>query len=132
MVKKLTMSLILKLCNLQICAIFREIPLIFTYPIIGFLRHLSAFVSLSLSLSLSYTHTHTHTRTHTYTHSQISYTATSITLSDTERFPNFFRTISSDNSSIAAFSATIEEYGWEQVAIITQINELFSNVSVKP
>ena len=60
--------------------------------------------------------------------SQISYTATSITLSDKRRFPNFLRTISSDNASIAAIIAVVREYGWQQVAILTERSELYSNV----
>ena len=60
---------------------------------------------------------------------QISYTATSISLSDTRRFPNFFRTISSDNASIDTITAVVREYGWQQVAIVEERSELYSNVS---
>ena len=60
---------------------------------------------------------------------QISYTATAISLSDTRRFPNFFRTISSDNASIDTITAVVREYGWQQVAIVTELSELYSNVS---
>lgn len=60
--------------------------------------------------------------------SQISYTATSISLSDKGRFPNFLRTISSDNASIDTITAVVREYGWRQVAVVTEMSELYSNV----
>lgn len=63
-----------------------------------------------------------------FLHLQISYTASSITLSDKRRFPTFLRTISSDNASIDIVSEIVREYGWEQMAIVTETNELFMNV----
>jgi len=60
---------------------------------------------------------------------QISYTATSITLSDKQRFPTFLRTISSDNASIALLQDLVAEYQWRQVAIISTNNDNFGNVS---
>ena len=74
------------------------------------IRHLFSILSIALIL-------------------QISYTATAISLSDTRRFPNFFRTVSSDNASIDTITAVVREYGWQQVAIVTELSELYSNVS---
>lgn len=62
---------------------------------------------------------------------QISYTATSITLSDKQRFPTFLRTISSDNASIALLGDLVTEYGWRQIAIISLNNANFVNVCVR-
>ena len=59
---------------------------------------------------------------------QISYTATSVLLSDKRRFPNFLRTIPSDNASISMIGAVLREYQWRQMAIITQRNGNFPNV----
>jgi len=59
---------------------------------------------------------------------QISYTATSIELSDKRRFPNFLRTIPSDNASIITVSTVVRQFGWEQVAIVTSRDALFSTV----
>ena len=59
---------------------------------------------------------------------QISYTATSIELSDKRRFPNFLRTIPSDNASIITVSTVVRQFGWEQVAIVTSRDVLFSTV----
>ncbi|XP_065920337.1 gamma-aminobutyric acid type B receptor subunit 2-like isoform X2 [Dysidea avara] len=59
---------------------------------------------------------------------QVSYTASSPDLNNTNRFPTFFRAISSDISTVAANVATIRQFGWRQVAIITQNVELFREV----
>jgi len=61
---------------------------------------------------------------------QVSYTATSPDLTNAERFPTFFRAISSDISTVAASVGTIRQFGWQQVAIITQNVNLFREVSV--
>lgn len=68
---------------------------------------------------------------HSSLYKQISYTASAISLSDKRQFPTFVRTISSDNASIDIVTALVKEYGWEQVAIITEINALFMNVSLQ-
>ncbi|XP_065920338.1 gamma-aminobutyric acid type B receptor subunit 2-like isoform X3 [Dysidea avara] len=60
--------------------------------------------------------------------SMVSYTASSPDLNNTNRFPTFFRAISSDISTVAANVATIRQFGWRQVAIITQNVELFREV----
>ena len=60
---------------------------------------------------------------------QVSYTATSITLSDKRRFPNFLRVIPSDTAASATVMNVVREFDWEQVAIVTHINAVFSNVS---
>lgn len=60
---------------------------------------------------------------------QITSTAYSITLSDKRRFPNYFRVSPSHNASARAFDVIIREYGWQQVAIVSQLNELFVDVS---
>ena len=60
---------------------------------------------------------------------QVSYTATSPDLSNEARFPTFFRAISSDISTVDANVALIKEFGWRQVAIITENINLFIAVS---
>ena len=59
---------------------------------------------------------------------QVSYTASDITLSDKRRFPNFLRIIPSDTPAIISVTSVVREFGWDQVAIVTQIDNLFTNV----
>ena len=59
---------------------------------------------------------------------QVSYTASDITLSDKRRFPNFLRIIPSDTPAIISVTSVVREFRWDQVAIVTQIDNLFTNV----
>ena len=63
-------------------------------------------------------------------HIQVSFTASSPELSNEARFPTFFRSISSDISTVGVNIALIREFGWHQVAIITENTNLFLEVSV--
>ena len=57
-------------------------------------------------------------------------TASSPDLSDQDRFPTFFRASSSDFSTVGVSIALIKEFGWHQVAIVTENANLFLPVSV--
>ena len=56
---------------------------------------------------------------------QISYASTSATLSNKSLFPNFFRTVPSDESLPPALATVMQYYGWRQVAIVTERESQF-------
>ena len=61
---------------------------------------------------------------------QISYGASSPSLSTVEMFPNFFRTIPSEVQSNSARFALMNKYGWEKVATLHETQTIFSQVHV--
>ena len=65
--------------------------------------------------------THLHTM-------QLSYGASSPSLSSTEMFPNFFRTIPSEVQSNSARFALMKKFNWERVATLHETQTIFSQV----
>ena len=51
---------------------------------------------------------------------QISYASTSVTLSDRTVYSKFFRTVPSDELLPSALVATMEHFGWRQIAVFTE------------
>lgn len=60
---------------------------------------------------------------------QISFAATSIPLSDMERFPTFLRTIPSDAMVPQGVISVMKEFGWENIGVITQQEDAFTSVA---
>ncbi|XP_022086469.1 gamma-aminobutyric acid type B receptor subunit 2-like isoform X2 [Acanthaster planci] len=56
----------------------------------------------------------------------VSYGATSVTLTDREFYPTFFRTVSPDSSHNAAKAAFMEYFGWYEIASLIEEEEMFS------
>ena len=61
---------------------------------------------------------------------QLSYGASSPSLSTVEMFPNFFRTIPSEVQSNSARFALMKKFDWERVATLHETQTIFSQVSV--
>ena len=60
---------------------------------------------------------------------QIAYSSSAITLSNRQKFVNFFRTYPSDVSFGPAMVSLLQYYGWNQIVIITEEQNLFTAVS---
>ncbi|XP_033632295.1 gamma-aminobutyric acid type B receptor subunit 2-like [Asterias rubens] len=56
----------------------------------------------------------------------VSYGSTSVTLTDRENYPTFFRTVAPDSSHNAAKAAFLDHFGWHEVSSLMQDEELFS------
>ncbi|XP_038054948.1 gamma-aminobutyric acid type B receptor subunit 2-like [Patiria miniata] len=56
----------------------------------------------------------------------VSYGATSVTLTNREFYPTFFRTVSPDSSHNAAKAAFLEYFGWYEIASLIEEEEMFS------
>ena len=61
---------------------------------------------------------------------QLSFGSSSPILSDTSRFPNFFRLAVPDQKHAAARIDLLEKYNWKKVATIHQALEFFSVVGL--
>lgn len=61
---------------------------------------------------------------------QLSYGASSPSLSNTVMFPNFFRTIPSEVQSNSARFALMQRYNWTRVATLHETQTIFSQVHV--
>ena len=61
---------------------------------------------------------------------QISWTSSAAELSNRNRFRNFYRTVPSVEFHSSGVAALLDFYGWGQVAILTEVQSLFVNVSV--
>ena len=61
---------------------------------------------------------------------QISQGATSPHLSNTEVFPRFLRTVSSDAEIVVGIVQAMKQFGWSRIAVITQSENIFTFVSV--
>ena len=59
---------------------------------------------------------------------QLSYGASSPSLSTTEMFPNFYRTIPSEVQSNSARFALMQRFNWERVATLHETQTIFSQV----
>ena len=82
--------------------------------------HLSPFIFLSLSSS--------HTHTHTHTHLQVSCIASSPAFRNRKLFPRYFQLLPTDASLAITYLGLIEFYNWKRVAIIVQMENLFTVV----
>ena len=71
-----------------------------------------------------------HTIIHTHIHIQLSYASATSSLNDRTRFPNFWRTYSSNDNLAQSMVAVAMHYGWMQLKIITQDELLFMSVSI--
>lgn len=63
---------------------------------------------------------------------QLSFAATTPVLADKKKFPNFFRTVPSDNAVNPAVVKFLNFYDWSRVGTLTQDVQRFSEVSVLP
>ena len=61
---------------------------------------------------------------------QISPAASSPRLSNTEVFPRFLRTVSSDAEIVVGIVQAMKQFGWSRIAVITQSENIFTFVSV--
>ena len=59
---------------------------------------------------------------------QISYFSESAALSDRSRYKRYFRTNPSGNIEYPAFRSIMRHFGWKQIAILTQDEDLFTTV----
>ena len=62
---------------------------------------------------------------------QISYASSAELLSNRERFRSYFRTDPSEENLSPGLAGVVRYYGWRQVAILTQAESLFIDVSWK-
>ena len=62
------------------------------------------------------------------THSQVSYTASGMQFQDRERFPRLYTLQPLVFSYNEAYVHLITSYGWKKVAVIYEVNPLFSAV----
>lgn len=60
---------------------------------------------------------------------QLSFAATTPVLADKKKYPNFFRTVPSDNAVNPAVVKLINYYNWSRVGTLTQDVQRFSEVS---
>ena len=60
----------------------------------------------------------------------MAYSSSAVVLSDKERFVNFFRTAPSDASFVPAIVSLLQTYGWTRMVVITQDQNLFTDVGV--
>ena len=81
--------------------------------------------------SLNHTLTHTHNVVHKRAHytQQMAGIAGAYVLNDRERFRGFFRTLPSFEFVGPSLAAIARQFGWTQMAIITQKESLFTLVS---
>lgn len=61
---------------------------------------------------------------------QVSYGASTPTLSDRTMFPKFFRTIPSEVQANSARFALMDRFNWERVATLHETRNIFSLVSI--
>lgn len=61
---------------------------------------------------------------------QLSFAATTPVLADKKKYPNFFRTVPSDNAVNPAVVKFLTYYNWSRVGTLTQDVQRFSEVSV--
>lgn len=61
---------------------------------------------------------------------QLSFAATTPVLADKKKYPNFFRTVPSDNAVNPAVVKFLNFYNWSRVGTLTQDVQRFSEVSV--
>ena len=61
---------------------------------------------------------------------QISPAASSPRLSNTEVFPRFLRTVSSDAEIAVGIVQAMKQFEWSRIAVITQSENIFTFVSV--
>ena len=61
---------------------------------------------------------------------QLSFAATTPVLADKKKYPNFFRTVPSDNAVNPAVVKFLNYYNWSRVGTLTQDVQRFSEVSV--
>ena len=59
---------------------------------------------------------------------QVSYAAAASVLSDRDRFQNYYRTLPSFDLNAATMAQLMRQFGWQQMAIITQDESLFTVV----
>ena len=59
---------------------------------------------------------------------QISYASSVDTLSNRDRFPNFWRTHTTESNLAASVIAVMKQYGWNMLKIITEDQSLFTEV----
>lgn len=62
---------------------------------------------------------------------QLSFAATTPVLADKKKYPNFFRTVPSDNAVNPAVVKFLNYYNWSRVGTLTQDVQRFSEVSLK-
>lgn len=60
---------------------------------------------------------------------QLSFAATTPVLADKKKYPNFFRTVPSDNAVNPAVVKFLNYYNWSRVGTLTQDVQRFSEVS---
>lgn len=60
---------------------------------------------------------------------QLSFAATTPVLADKKKYPNFFRTVPSDNAVNPAVVKFLNHYNWTRVGTLTQDVQRFSEVS---
>lgn len=60
----------------------------------------------------------------------MSYVSSSPILSDRSRFQSFWRTYPSDISVTSAVLAIVKHFGWNQLKILTQQENLFTEVNI--
>ena len=63
-------------------------------------------------------------------HWQVSYASTSVALSDRIVYPNFFRTVPSDELLAPALATVMKFYGWRQLSILTEEEPQFIMVFI--
>lgn len=61
---------------------------------------------------------------------QLSFAATTPVLADKKKYPNFFRTVPSDNAVNPAVVKFLNYYNWSRVGTLTQDVQRFSEVSL--
>ncbi|XP_065899508.1 gamma-aminobutyric acid type B receptor subunit 2-like isoform X2 [Dysidea avara] len=62
---------------------------------------------------------------------QISAASTSPLLSDSEKFPLFLRTVSSDSEAVIGVKAAMRQFGWSRISLITQSENIFTFVATR-
>ena len=60
---------------------------------------------------------------------QIAYAAAAYELTNRKKYRDFFRVLASFEFIGASLAAVVREFGWRQMAIITQNENLFNGVS---
>lgn len=83
----------------------------------------------------SLAHSHIQSLTHSHSHSlplpQLSDAAGAYDLNDRRNYKGFFRVISSFQFLASGLVGIARQFGWTQMAIITQEETLFTSVSIK-
>lgn len=59
---------------------------------------------------------------------QVAFAASSIELNDRERFQSLFRTLPTFINLVPALVVIMKQFGWMQMAVITQQESLFTSV----